>query len=118
MASFDTFRQLDTDTLRRVERSHQKGATYFHRLANEPSLGLYFVDEHARKSVKKMAVDRHKLSQLHEKVEASSEGVEICVTTVGHLNTSHRSFLSISQKLASATQCALSLAPPPSSSGL
>lgn len=44
---------IDTDSAKRIERVNLRLSKYLHQLGNEPSLGLYHVSEHIKKSVPK-----------------------------------------------------------------
>jgi len=54
-----------------IQKANRKFSEYFHYLANEPSIGLYHVQEHVRKTIPRnseLKKDLKKKSQLLEEV--------------------------------------------------
>lgn len=44
---------LDVETSKKIDRLHINMSKYLHKMSNEPSIGLFHVQEHIRKTVPK-----------------------------------------------------------------
>ena len=76
---------------------------YMHRLANEPSLGLYHIHQHSRKAVPRMVVVSKQMKELEQKTSTSILDVEDSTKVITCLNQSE-SFKKISDSLSNSIE--------------
>jgi hypothetical protein len=91
---------IDTDTIGRLNKANQRMSQFLYNLANEPSVGLYHVNDHIRRTVPRLVTSRQEIH--HHKVEMDKTSCDIeeilpTVRTIGSL-TAFKSMQSLLQK--------------------
>jgi len=77
---------LDTDTTHRLLRGNRKMSEFLHHLANEPSIGLYHVSDHVRRTVPKTVDLKKTLKATCKAVEDLHYDMDYTMRTVESLN--------------------------------
>ncbi|KYR02686.1 hypothetical protein DLAC_00145 [Tieghemostelium lacteum] len=73
---------LDITTADTIFRTNKKISDYFHQLANEPTIGLYHVQDHIRRNVPKNVTNKREIANLTARVEEKSLDIEYSKKTV------------------------------------
>mmetsp|Transcript_36809 Transcript_36809/g.63265 ORF Transcript_36809/g.63265 Transcript_36809/m.63265 type:complete len:140 (-) Transcript_36809:13-432(-) len=94
---------LDVDSAKKIERAHLKMSKFQHQLANEPSLGLFHVQEHIKKSIPKIVVMQKELDTTTGKIKTVTCNVEDATKTITTL-TGLQSFKNIKETSTKARQ--------------
>jgi len=74
------------ETLEHIARANKDISEYLHLLANEPSIGLYHVQEHIRRSVPKLVQMKTDLKQKCQVIDEASFDVDYTLLTVKSLH--------------------------------
>jgi len=77
---------LDTDTAERVIKTTKKTSSFFHLLANEPSLGLFHVQEHIRKNAPKLGDIKKEMGKKATNIEEISYDLNYSLQTIQSLH--------------------------------
>merc|ERR1711879_947966 len=67
---------LDVDSVKKIDRMHLNMSKYLHRMSNEPSLGLFHVQEHIRRTVPKIVTLKKDLDTSNAKVSSMTYDIE------------------------------------------
>ncbi|GAM23986.1 hypothetical protein SAMD00019534_071610, partial [Acytostelium subglobosum LB1] len=73
---------LDTNTAELITKTNKKISDYVHQIANEPSVGLFHVQEHIRKAVPKNVTLKKDMKSLSTHIEEVSYEVNDSTSTV------------------------------------
>eukprot|EP01122_Echinamoeba_exundans_P006205 TRINITY_DN1703_c0_g1_i1.p2 TRINITY_DN1703_c0_g1~~TRINITY_DN1703_c0_g1_i1.p2 ORF type:complete len:204 (-),score=28.70 TRINITY_DN1703_c0_g1_i1:1655-2233(-) len=96
-------RTLDPDTIERINRANKKLSLILYHLANEPSVGLYHVNEHVSRSVPRVVNMKNQLKSKIKPVADLSIDMDSTIDTVNSLSKLN-TFASIAQLLQQASQ--------------
>eukprot|EP01112_Ceratiomyxa_fruticulosa_P014146 TRINITY_DN4030_c0_g1_i1.p1 TRINITY_DN4030_c0_g1~~TRINITY_DN4030_c0_g1_i1.p1 ORF type:complete len:320 (+),score=95.47 TRINITY_DN4030_c0_g1_i1:748-1707(+) len=77
---------LDTDTAERVVKTTKKTSSFFHLLANEPSLGLFHVQEHIRKNAPKLGEVKKEMRKKATNIEEITYDLNYSLQTIQSLH--------------------------------
>ncbi|PIK54431.1 hypothetical protein BSL78_08644 [Apostichopus japonicus] len=91
---------LELDT--KVKRVTDKFSECIHIVANEPSLGLFRIQEHVRKTLPQLAHTKVELAQLQQKVQGSCYDVDYAINAMESLKESKRPLSNMETMLKSA----------------
>eukprot|EP01121_Diplochlamys_sp_Union-15-3_P004651 TRINITY_DN14840_c0_g1_i1.p1 TRINITY_DN14840_c0_g1~~TRINITY_DN14840_c0_g1_i1.p1 ORF type:complete len:236 (-),score=48.60 TRINITY_DN14840_c0_g1_i1:95-802(-) len=73
---------LDSDTTERIVRANKKMCEYLHNLANEPSIGLYHICDHIKRSVPKLVTLKKSLRKDTKAVDDFNYDLESTLLTI------------------------------------
>ncbi|EGG16011.1 hypothetical protein DFA_09683 [Cavenderia fasciculata] len=77
---------LDANTAESILKSNKKISDYIHHLANEPSVGMYHVQEHIRKAVPKNVTLKKEVKNLTSHIEDISYNVDDSIKAIQSIN--------------------------------
>ncbi|XP_072038556.1 uncharacterized protein [Amphiura filiformis] len=86
---------IDTEVEYRVKKVTEKFSECLHIVANEPSLALFRLQEHVRKSLPKLAQSKVDLTQLKQDVQGTCYDVDYATKTVRDMHSSQEPLSSI-----------------------
>eukprot|EP01102_Stenamoeba_stenopodia_P000906 TRINITY_DN10835_c0_g1_i1.p1 TRINITY_DN10835_c0_g1~~TRINITY_DN10835_c0_g1_i1.p1 ORF type:complete len:265 (+),score=70.83 TRINITY_DN10835_c0_g1_i1:55-849(+) len=89
---------IDPESAERINKLGQQVSLFHYKLANEPSLGLYYVQDNILRSVPKLVDNKKKLKSQTQKVEEAVFDVEYSLRTVKALHNVS-SFQNVKQML-------------------
>lgn len=95
MFSENTNPELDTKVKRVTERLSEN----LHIVANEPSLALYRIEEHVRKSLPQLVEERHRVDDIHKVVQGACYDTDYAVGALKSMSNSQASFKNIQDML-------------------
>jgi hypothetical protein len=76
---------IDSDSKTRVQKISKSTEDYLYRLANEPSLGLYHVQEHVHKCVPRLVDLQKELRKTRQQIDEVTYDIDYTLTTVQDL---------------------------------
>ncbi|XP_071845309.1 BLOC-1-related complex subunit 8-like isoform X2 [Apostichopus japonicus] len=92
----------DLELHTKVKRVTDKFSECIHIVANEPSLGLFRIQEHVRKTLPQLAHTKVELAQLQQKVQGSCYDVDYAINAMESLKESKRPLSNMETMLKSA----------------
>lgn len=92
----------DLELETKVRKVTDKFSECIHIVANEPSLGLFRIQEHVRKTLPQMAHTKVELGQLQQKVQGSCYDVDYAINAMESLKESKRPLSNMETMLKSA----------------
>eukprot|EP00026_Physarum_polycephalum_P015860 Phypoly_transcript_16650.p1 GENE.Phypoly_transcript_16650~~Phypoly_transcript_16650.p1 ORF type:complete len:241 (+),score=35.44 Phypoly_transcript_16650:128-850(+) len=78
--------ELDRSIVEGVNKANKKLGEFFYLLANEPSVGLYHVQEHIRKTIPKNTEMKREIRKKYQNIEAMTYDVNFSIQTVKSLH--------------------------------
>jgi hypothetical protein len=78
--------ELDKSILESVTKANKKLGEFFYVLANEPSVGLYHVQEHIRKTIPKNTEIKREIRKKYQSIEAITYDINFSIQTVKSLH--------------------------------
>lgn len=94
-------RLFDPEAYYKVRKITSKVNDCFHMLANEPSLGLYRMQEHVHRTIPGLVDRKKELDSLRKKVEGVSYDMDYSISAIDSIGNI-RQFTNISEALKSA----------------
>lgn len=95
---------LESDTVQKINRVNQLSSEFIAQLANEPSIGLYHIQEHVHRAHPKMVSVKKELQQRNVEVEEALYDLELslrAVKTLPHIHSFNNIQTYISDSLQS-----------------
>ncbi|XP_033633244.1 BLOC-1-related complex subunit 8-like [Asterias rubens] len=94
----------DPEVEYRVKKVTEKFSECMQIIANEPSLALFRIQEHIRKSLPKLAECKMELGQMQQLVQGAYYDVDYAIRAVGEIHNSSESFSSMENLLKESIQ--------------
>ncbi|XP_038071327.1 BLOC-1-related complex subunit 8-like isoform X1 [Patiria miniata] len=95
----------DPEVEYRVKKVTEKFSECMHIVANEPSLAMFRIQEHIRKSLPKLAECKMELGQTQQLVQGAYYDVDYAIRAVSDIQNSTQSFASIENMLKDSITC-------------
>ena len=83
----------------KVKRVTERLSENLHIVANEPSLALYRIQEHVRKSLPQLVDERHRVDDIHRIVKGACYDTEYAIGAVKAMKNSEANFNNIQELL-------------------
>ncbi|KAL1285927.1 Protein MEF2BNB -like protein [Trichinella pseudospiralis] len=92
---------VEKDLEQKCRKTCEDLSECLYMVAHEPTLGLYRIEEHIRKSVPTLVEMQHKIQKVNERVEGVCFDINNAITTVEDITSSMSVFNSIHENLRS-----------------